>query len=64
MGITLLELGLIKKHAGHEEKQKIHAIFVAIFLVVAHIAMVFGMLDPELTTSAPMIEEEHVHMQM
>lgn len=58
-GITLLELGFIKKYASVEEKLKLHAIFVAIFLVVAHIAMIFGMVNPEIYSSkispAPMM---------
>lgn len=45
-GLALLELGLIKKGKSSEEKLKTHAIFVAVFLVVAHIAMIFGMLNP------------------
>lgn len=45
-GIALLELGLFKKDADENEKLKWHAIFVATFLVVAHIAMIFGMLNP------------------
>ena len=48
LGMFLLELGLIGKNKSEEEKLKIHAIFVGIFLVVAHIAMIFGMLNPEL----------------
>jgi len=58
-GISLLELGFIKKGANVEEKLKLHVIFVAIFLVVAHIAMIFGMVNPEIysakTTSVPMM---------
>lgn len=56
VGIALLELGLIKKGQNQEEKLKLHAIFVAIFLVVAHIAMIFGMVNPDiyLEKSAPM----------
>ncbi|SKB14256.1 Permease [Planktothrix sp. PCC 11201] len=46
LGISLLELNLIAKHKSEESKLKIHATFVAIFLVVAHIAMIFGMLSP------------------
>ncbi|XVX22191.1 DUF6803 family protein [Actinomycetota bacterium] len=44
MGITLVELGLL----GDDERSRwrLHAVFVAAFLVVAHIAMIFGMLDP------------------
>ena len=48
LGISLLEIGLIAKNKTSEEKLKLHAIFVAIFLVVAHIAMIFGMLNPDL----------------
>ncbi len=48
MGITLLELGFIYKNKNDESKFKLHAIFVAIFLLVAHIAMIFGMLNPEI----------------
>lgn len=48
MGIALLEINIIKKNASTQEKQKLHAIFVAVFLVVAHVAMIFGMLNPSL----------------
>jgi hypothetical protein len=47
-GITLLELGVIGKEKTAEEKLKLHVTFVALFLVVAHIAMIFGMLDPRI----------------
>lgn len=50
LGMTLLDLGLIFKNKTAEEKLKIHAIFVSIFLVVAHVAMIFGMVDPALGT--------------
>ncbi|MEN6461964.1 MAG: DUF6803 family protein [Syntrophomonas sp.] len=55
-GITLLELGIIGKNKDEIEKLKLHATFVGIFLVVAHIAMIFGMLDPGLlmASNAPM----------
>lgn len=46
-GIALLELGIIGNNRNEEEKQKLHAIFVGVFLVVAHIAMIFGMVNPE-----------------
>lgn len=45
-GLALLELGLIGKGQNQEGKLKIHATLVALFLVVAHIAMIFGMLNP------------------
>lgn len=47
-GIALLEVGVIARDGSAERKLKIHASLVALFLVVAHIAMIFGMLDPNL----------------
>lgn len=47
-GIALLELGIIGSSKTAEEKMKLHFILLTIFLVVAHVAMVFGMLDPQL----------------
>jgi len=58
-GIAMLELGWIKKEASPEEKLKLHATFVGIFLVVAHIAMIFGMLDPGILQSSPSPMMEH-----
>ncbi|HET7725469.1 MAG TPA: DUF6803 family protein [Propionibacteriaceae bacterium] len=46
VGITLVELGLLGRDAEHV--RKLHATFVGAFLVVAHVAMIFGMLDPTL----------------
>ncbi len=50
MGMTLLELGLIGRKKNEVEKLKLHAILVGIFLVLAHVAMIFGMLSPDLFT--------------
>lgn len=47
-GMTLLEFGLIGRKLDEQGKLKLHAILVGIFLVVAHIAMIFGMINPEL----------------
>lgn len=47
-GMALVELGVIGKGLDATGKLKQHAIFVAIFLVVAHVAMIFGMLNPSL----------------
>jgi hypothetical protein len=41
-------LGLVNSRAAEEEKRKVHAICVALFLVFGHIAMITGMLDPTL----------------
>lgn len=45
-GIALIDLGLIAKGLGDHSRMGLHAGFVALFLVVAHIAMIFGMMDP------------------
>ncbi|ADG83426.1 DUF6803 family protein [Thermincola potens] len=47
-GISLLEIGLLGRGKTEEEKLKVHAVFVAIFLVVAHVAMILGMLNPDI----------------
>jgi hypothetical protein len=43
---------------------RLHATFVGIFLVVAHVAMIFGMLDPTLMgwTPAPAVVEMPANM--
>lgn len=48
LGMALLDLGIIYKNETVEEKLKTHAVFVGMFLVVAHVAMIFGMVDPTL----------------
>ncbi len=53
VGLSLIDLGIIKKGKSPEEKLRLHATFVAIFLVVAHIAMIFGMLNPEVLGWSP-----------
>lgn len=47
-GMALLGLGLIQRGKTAQQQQRFHATLVAAFLVVAHIAMIFGMLDPQL----------------
>ena len=51
--ISLMELGLIFKKKTAEEKMKIHFILVGGFLVVAHVAMIFGMVNPEIINNMP-----------
>lgn len=48
LGIALLDINILGRHMTEEQKMIIHAIFVGIFLVVAHVAMIFGMLSPEI----------------
>lgn len=55
VGIMLVDMRVI----GKNQTEKLHATFVGIFLVVAHIAMIFGMLNPSVlgyTENTPMLE--------
>ncbi|HEX2926547.1 MAG TPA: DUF6803 family protein [Ruminiclostridium sp.] len=51
LGMALLDMNLIGRKRNEIGKLKLHVIFVGIFLVVAHIAMIFGMIDPSLFMS-------------
>jgi len=53
MGIALLELGLIGRGQSDSERMKYHFILLTVFLVVAHIAMIFGMVNPSLLQAGP-----------
>ncbi len=65
-GIALLEVGVLGKGTDTESRLKMHAAFVALFLVVAHVAMIFGMLNPEVLgwTPLPTPSEQVAPMQM
>lgn len=52
LGLALLDLGVFGRTRSEDGRLKLHALFVAIFLVVAHVAMIFGMLDPSLLSSS------------
>lgn len=45
-GISLLELGVIGRGFTRENKMKTHFILLIGFLLVAHFAMIFGMVSP------------------
>ncbi|MFS0778328.1 DUF6803 family protein [Neobacillus sp. 3P2-tot-E-2] len=53
LGMALLDLNLIYRNKTQEEKLKVHAIFVGMFLIFAHIAMIAGMVDPTIVTDMP-----------
>jgi hypothetical protein len=53
LGIALLDLNIIYKNKSQEEKLKVHAIFVGMFLIFAHIAMIAGMVDPTIVSDMP-----------
>jgi hypothetical protein len=55
VGLLLIDIGIIGKKRDEVGRMKLHAIFVSIFLVVAHIAMIFGMLNPNLLVSKGMM---------
>ncbi|HLO76245.1 MAG TPA: DUF6803 family protein [Magnetospirillum sp.] len=59
--IALLEVGVLGR--GHDDHRKMltHALMVGVFLVVAHIAMIFGMMDPSLGgyQAQPVAMEQH-----
>ena len=46
-----MKLGLIFKNKTTDEKMKIHFILISGFLVVAHVAMIFGIVNPELISN-------------
>ncbi|NPV72926.1 MAG: cytochrome oxidase biogenesis protein Surf12C [Pelotomaculum sp.] len=50
--IALMELGWLARGQSDSQKMKIHFILLTVFLVVAHIAMIFGMVDPSLILGA------------
>lgn len=54
LGMALLDLKVIYRNKTEEERLKLHSVFVGMFLVVAHIAMIFGMVDPTLGSSSSM----------
>lgn len=48
-----MELGIIFRKSNWEEKLKIHFILISGFLVVAHIAMISGMVNPQIISNMP-----------
>ncbi len=62
LGLALLDLGITGRGLDEEQKLKQHAMWVAVFLVVAHVAMIFGMLDPTLLQSGAPAAMDHGSM--
>lgn len=46
LGIALVDIGVLAKGKDEHSRMALHAGLVALFLVVAHVAMIFGMMDP------------------
>ncbi len=59
-GIALIDLGVIGKDRDDHSRMGLHAALVGVFLVVAHIAMIFGMMDPTLLMSGPAPTSGHM----
>jgi hypothetical protein len=50
--MALLDMGLVAKRKSPEEKMKLHFIWLTVFLIVAHLAMIFGMINPQIILNA------------
>ena len=62
LSITLLEFGVIGKNLNENGKIRLHFIFLIGFLIVSHIAMIFGMVDPGINAeSSHHMHEMHEH---
>ncbi|MCR5758047.1 MAG: cytochrome oxidase biogenesis protein Surf12C, partial [Selenomonas sp.] len=59
-GIALLELGILWQNMPSEKRAQKHFQLLIGFLVISHIAMIFGMVDPTLSGWSP----EPVQMEM
>ena len=57
--MALIDLRWVGAHWSHDQRLTWHATAVSAFLVVAHVAMIFGMLDPTLMTSLPVDAMPH-----
>lgn len=59
LSMALIDLRVIGKGWTHEQRLGWHAGCVALFLVVAHVAMIFGMLDPTVLWSGDAMPASH-----
>lgn len=62
--LALLELGLIYKKKSADQKLKVHFILVSGFLIIGHVAMVLGMVDPGVMNPMPMNDNMNMKMDM
>ena len=61
LSITLLEFGIIGKTFNENEKIQLHYILLIGFLIVSHVAMIFGMVDPGINAETHHHMHEHHH---
>lgn len=52
IALALIDTGVVAKGKTPEQKMKLHFIWLTVFLVVAHVAMIFGMVNPEIILKA------------
>jgi len=62
LGLALLDLKLVARGATEERRIKLHAVWVGVFLVVAHVAMIFGMMDPKILGANAVGHGEDSHL--
>jgi hypothetical protein len=48
LAIALMEMGLLFRGRREEDKMKIHFLLLTAFLVLGHVAMIFGMVNPSI----------------
>ena len=51
LGLALVDMRVVAGSWSDERRLMLHAGLVALFLIVAHVAMIFGMLDPSILSS-------------
>ena len=61
LGIALLELGLVGRNLSATGRTHRHFILLIGFLVVSHLAMILGMLNPQVTGWRPTMESMQMH---
>ncbi len=54
MGITLLEIGFVGKNLDEKTRRQAHFLLLTVFLILSHVAMIFGMTEPQ-------SQHEHMH---
>ena len=62
--LLAMECGFIGKHWDEERQVIRHAVTVFVFVALTHLAMVFGMLDPQLGGYVPPQDSINMHMNM
>lgn len=59
LGIALIDLGLIGRGQEMHARMGTHAALVGVFLVIAHVAMIFGMMDPAVLGGSVSMHKAH-----